>query len=163
LNFFNAYLVIYMAIQNPVAKLRRLLWISLGVNTLNKQLFDLPPFQTHLDFYFVHSCVVSQDSIAGIARGQSSSPGRVKNFLFSASSRPALGSTQPPTSTGGSFPWGGGADHSPPNIAKVKKMWIYTFTRPYTFIMSQNGAPTAFIYGSHNFQWQISETSYMIY
>jgi hypothetical protein len=29
-------------------------------------------------------------------RGRSSSPGRVKNFLFSKSSRPALGSTQPP-------------------------------------------------------------------
>jgi hypothetical protein len=29
-------------------------------------------------------------------RGQSSSPGRVKNFLFSTSSRPALGSTQTP-------------------------------------------------------------------
>jgi hypothetical protein len=27
---------------------------------------------------------------------RSSSPGRVKNFLFSMSSRPALGSTQPP-------------------------------------------------------------------
>jgi hypothetical protein len=29
--------------------------------------------------------------------GRSSSPGRVKNFLFSTSSTPALGSTQPPT------------------------------------------------------------------
>jgi hypothetical protein len=33
---------------------------------------------------------------AGRLRGRSSSPGRVKNFLFSTSSRPALGSTQPP-------------------------------------------------------------------
>jgi hypothetical protein len=30
------------------------------------------------------------------ARGRSSSPGTVKNFLFSTVSRPALGSTQPP-------------------------------------------------------------------
>jgi hypothetical protein len=29
-------------------------------------------------------------------RGRSSSPGRVKNFHFSTSSRPALGPTQPP-------------------------------------------------------------------
>jgi hypothetical protein len=33
---------------------------------------------------------------AGRRRGQSSSPGRVKNFLFSKSSRPALLCTQPP-------------------------------------------------------------------
>jgi hypothetical protein len=33
---------------------------------------------------------------AGRPRGRSSSPGRTKNFLFSKSSRPALGSTQPP-------------------------------------------------------------------
>jgi hypothetical protein len=33
---------------------------------------------------------------AGRPRGHSSSPGRVKNFLFSSSSRPTLGSTQPP-------------------------------------------------------------------
>jgi hypothetical protein len=33
---------------------------------------------------------------AGRTRGRSSSTGRVKNFLFSTSSRPALGSTQPP-------------------------------------------------------------------
>jgi hypothetical protein len=33
---------------------------------------------------------------AGRPRGRSSSPGRVKNFHFSISSRPALGPTQPP-------------------------------------------------------------------
>jgi hypothetical protein len=46
----------------------------------------------------------SRDSSVGIATGYglddqgsgSPSPGRVKNFLFSISSRPALGSTQPP-------------------------------------------------------------------
>jgi hypothetical protein len=32
----------------------------------------------------------------GRPRGRSSSPDRVKNFVFSTSSRPALGSTQPP-------------------------------------------------------------------
>jgi hypothetical protein len=34
--------------------------------------------------------------LAGGPMGQSWSPGRVKNFLFSTLSRPALGSTQPP-------------------------------------------------------------------
>jgi hypothetical protein len=33
---------------------------------------------------------------AGRPRGRSSSPGRVKNFLFSTSSRSAVGPTQPP-------------------------------------------------------------------
>jgi hypothetical protein len=47
---------------------------------------------------------MSRDSSVGIAtgngldhqRGDGSSPGRVKNVHFSISSRPALGSTQPP-------------------------------------------------------------------
>jgi hypothetical protein len=66
-----------------------------------------------------------------VARGGSSNPGRVKNFHFSISSRPALGSTQPPIKwvPGGSFPgvrWQGReADRSPPTSAEVKKMWIY--------------------------------------
>jgi hypothetical protein len=77
---------------------------------------------------------------AGQPRGRISNPGMVKNFLFSTSSRPALGSTQPP------IQWVPGplylgvkrqgceADHSPPASAEVKKMWIYTSTPPYTFM-----------------------------
>jgi hypothetical protein len=57
-------------------------------------------------------CVRSRDGAVGIAtsygldtRGyRSSCPDRVKNFLFSTSSRPALGFTQPPMVTGGFFP-----------------------------------------------------------
>jgi hypothetical protein len=72
-------------------------------------------------------------------RGRSSSPGEVKNFLFSMSSRPALGSTQAP------IQWVPGAlspgvkrpgredDHSPPASAEVNKMWIYTPTPPHAF------------------------------
>jgi hypothetical protein len=73
--------------------------------------------------------------------GQSSSPGRVKNFLFSKSSRPALGSTQPPIqwAPGVLSPWvkrqGREADHSPPVSAEVKKMWIYTSTPLYTLMV----------------------------
>jgi hypothetical protein len=62
---------------------------------------------------------------AGRLRGPGSSPGRVKNFLFSTFSRQAMGSTQPP------IQWVLGvkrsereADHSPPTSAEVKKTWI---------------------------------------
>jgi hypothetical protein len=63
----------------------------------------------------------------GRRRGRSSSSGRVKNFLFSKSSRPAVGSTQPPIQwvLGALFRGvkrlGGEADHSPPASAEVKK------------------------------------------
>jgi hypothetical protein len=76
----------------------------------------------------------------GRRRDRSSSPGRVKNFLFSTSSRPALGPTQPPNqwvpgvlSPGVKRP-GNEADHSPPTSAEVKKMWIYTSNPPYAFV-----------------------------
>jgi hypothetical protein len=40
--------------------------------------------------------------------------------------------------TGGSFPGvkrqGREADHSPPTIVEVKKIWIYTSTPPYAFM-----------------------------
>jgi hypothetical protein len=69
-----------------------------------------------------------------------SSPGTVKNFLFSTWSRPALGSTQPPIqwvpgvlSLGVKRP-GRESDHSPPANAEVKKMWIYTSNPPYAFM-----------------------------
>jgi hypothetical protein len=68
---------------------------------------------------------------SGRPRGRSSGPGRVKNFLFSASSRPALGLTQ--TFAGVKRPRRE-ADHSPPSSAEVKKMWIYTSTSPYAFM-----------------------------
>jgi hypothetical protein len=67
---------------------------------------------------------------AGRPRGQNSSRGRVKNFLFSTSSRPALESTQPPLQwvpepyfPGVKRP-GREADHSPSVSAEVKKTWI---------------------------------------
>jgi hypothetical protein len=78
---------------------------------------------------------------AGRPTGRNSSPGGSKNFLFSSSCRPALGSTQPPIramDTGGSFPrvkrLEHEADHSPPVSAEVKKIWIYTSTPPYAFL-----------------------------
>jgi hypothetical protein len=68
-------------------------------------------------------------------------PGMVKNFLFSTSSRPAVGPIQPPIqwvpgalSLG--VKWlGHEADHSSPTSAEVKKIWIYTFTPLYAFMV----------------------------
>jgi hypothetical protein len=65
--------------------------------------------------------------LAGRLRGRSSSPEKVKNFLFSTSSRQALGSTQPPIQwvPGALSPAvkrpGRQADHSPPASAEIKK------------------------------------------
>jgi hypothetical protein len=91
----------------------------------------------------------SWDSVVGIATGyrlddrgvrvQDLSLGRVKNFLFSTSSRPALESTQPPIQwvpgalSLGVKRSGREADHSPSASAEVEKMWIYMSTPPYTF------------------------------
>jgi hypothetical protein len=78
---------------------------------------------------------------AGRLRCRSSSPGRVKNFLFSTSSRPVLGSTQSPIQgvpgalSSGVKRSGREADHSPPNSAEVKKMWLYTYNPPYAFMV----------------------------
>jgi hypothetical protein len=77
---------------------------------------------------------------AGRQRGRSSSPGRVKNFLFSMSSGPALGSTEPSIQrVSGALSPGvkrpvREADHSPPTSAEVKKMWIYTAIKFYLYI-----------------------------
>jgi hypothetical protein len=59
--------------------------------------------------------------------GRSSSPGRVKNFLSSTSSRPTLGFTQPPiqwvpgTFSPGVKRQGLESDHSTPISVEVKK------------------------------------------
>jgi hypothetical protein len=74
-------------------------------------------------------------------RGRSSSTGRIKNFLFSTSSRQALGPTQlpiqwvPETLSPGVKRLGHEADHSPRTSAEVKKMWIYTSTPLYAFMV----------------------------
>jgi hypothetical protein len=87
----------------------------------------------------------SWDSIVGIATGygqdNEGSPNRVKNFLFSTSSRLVVGPTQPPIQwvlgalSPGVKQQGREADHSPPTSAKVKKMWIYKATPPYAFMI----------------------------
>jgi hypothetical protein len=76
---------------------------------------------------------------AGRPRCLSSSPDRVKNFLSSRSSRPALGSTKLPTqwvpgalSPGVKRP--GCEANQSPTSAEVKKIWIFTSTPPYAFM-----------------------------
>jgi hypothetical protein len=91
---------------------------------------------------------MSRDSADGIATGyglgdrgcQSSSPGRVKNFFLSTSSRPVLGHTQPPSqcipgalSLGVKRP-GRESDHSPPPSVEINKTWIYTSGSPFAFM-----------------------------
>jgi hypothetical protein len=72
---------------------------------------------------------------------RSSSPGRLKNFLFSTSSRPVLGLTQPPIQwvTGALSPGvkrpGRESDYSPPTSVEVKKTLISTSTSPYAFVV----------------------------
>jgi hypothetical protein len=77
----------------------------------------------------------------GVGRPGFDSRQRQQIAHFSTSSRPALGSTQPP------IQWVPGdispdlkrlerdADHSPPSSAEVKKTWIYTSTPPYVFMV----------------------------
>jgi hypothetical protein len=90
------------------------------------------------NFAAVH---VSRDSIVGIGTGHGLDDRGigvrvpVGSRIFSTSSRPALGSGQPPIQwvPGALCPGlkgqGHEADHTPPTIAEVKKMWIYTSTR----------------------------------
>jgi hypothetical protein len=77
---------------------------------------------------------------AGRPRGWSSSLGRVKNFYFSISFRPALGPTRPPIHWVPVAPSSRlkrprrETDHSPPTGTEVKKNSSYISTRPYVFI-----------------------------
>jgi hypothetical protein len=68
---------------------------------------------------------------AGRPRGRSSSPGKVKHFLFSMSSKLILGPTQPPIQwvpvvlSPGVKGSERKIDNSPPSSAKVKKTWMF--------------------------------------
>jgi hypothetical protein len=90
--------------------------------------------------------VMSRDRAVGIAAGYGLNYRGVgvrlpvESKIFSTSSRPVLGSTQPsiqwvpgPLSPGIKQP-GRETVHSPPANAKIKKMWIYTSIPPYAFM-----------------------------
>jgi hypothetical protein len=89
---------------------------------------------------------------AGRPRGRSSSPGRVKNFHFSISSRPALG-TQPAIQwvqaalSPGLNRQGREADHSSPTSAEIKKIRIYTFT-PHTSLRLNYAQEQLYLYNT---------------
>jgi hypothetical protein len=89
----------------------------------------------------MNSSVMSRDSVVGIATGYGLDDRevgvrvQVGSGIFSTSSRPALGPTQPP------IQWipvvkrpGRDGDCSPSTSAEVKKMWIYTSTPAYAFM-----------------------------
>jgi hypothetical protein len=89
--------------------------------------------KTFIEFYIqtftVYTSRYSNSLRVGRPRGRISSSGRVKNFLLSTSSRPALGPTQPPIQwVPGLKRTGRETNHSPPASAEVKKMWLYTST-----------------------------------
>jgi hypothetical protein len=88
----------------------------------------LPPRKHHILFINVSILTIFRNfyTVVGIATGYGLDDGRVKNFLFSTSSRQAMGSTQPPIqcvpgalSPGIKRP-GRETDHSPPTNAEVK-------------------------------------------
>jgi hypothetical protein len=86
----------------------------------------------------------SRDSAVGIATAYGLedrsvgvlSPGGVKNFLSSTSSRPALEPTQSPIQWGtGDKEAGSESNDSSPASAELKKIWMYISTPPYTFVV----------------------------
>jgi hypothetical protein len=91
---------------------------------------------SYVEYYDTYKFRYSDWLRYGRSRGRSSSPGRIKSFRFSKSSRPPLGSTQPPIQwVPGVMRPGRETDQLSPACAVVKKMWIYTSTPPYTFMV----------------------------
>jgi hypothetical protein len=95
---------------------------------------------------YFHHRLRSRDSVVGIATGYGLDDrgvgvrAPVGSRIFSTSSRPALGSIQPPiqwvpgaVSPGVRRPWRE-SDHSPPASAEVKKTWVYTSTLLYAIM-----------------------------
>jgi hypothetical protein len=134
------FLVVSSLVYSPILKIETVYSSEASLNfyqSTRRQIpEDSPTFLT------------ARNICVGIATGyglddrgaRSSSPGRVKNFLFSKSFRPALRSTQPPIqweprvlSPGVKRP-GREADHVSPTSVEVKIMWIYTFPPSYAFM-----------------------------
>jgi hypothetical protein len=89
---------------------------------------------------------MSRDSAIGIATGWTtersgfeSRQGQEFSLLNVVQTGSGVHPTSYTMSTGSSFPGvkrqGHEADHSPPTSAEVKKMWIYTSTPPYAFMV----------------------------
>jgi hypothetical protein len=86
---------------------------------------------------------VRRDSVIGTRneqlRDKSSSPGNVKNFLHVAQTGSGAHLAFYPMGIGSFSPEmkrpGREADNSPPTSAEDKKMWIYTSTPTYAFMV----------------------------
>jgi hypothetical protein len=82
----------------------------------------------------------SRDSVVGIATGYGLDDRGVGSWIpvgsriFSSPRRPDRLWGPPSTLSPGVKRPGREADHSPPAIAEVKKMWIYTSNTPYAFM-----------------------------
>jgi hypothetical protein len=108
---------------------------------------------------------------AGRPRSRSSSSGKVKNFLFSTSSRPALGFIQPP------IQWVPGdlspgekrpereADHSPPISAEVKKvdLYIHSFIRLHGIVLNWLSTGTALPFSSLQSEYKLDRNSSLLF
>jgi hypothetical protein len=93
----------------------------------------------------MYSSSRSRDSVVGIATGWATEElgfdsryGKELSFLPVVQTGSGVHSTSCPMSSRASFPGVKRpvreADHSPLASAKVKKIWIYTFTPPYAFM-----------------------------
>jgi hypothetical protein len=132
---------------NVEESLNIILFIYRGSDTCNTN-STLNHEEHNLELHSILLIFRNRDSSVGIATGYgldeegggSSSPCRVKNFLFSTSSTPALGPTQPfIQEVPGALSPGvkrsvREADHSSPINAQVKKIQIYTSIPPYAFM-----------------------------
>jgi hypothetical protein len=103
-------------------------------------------------------------SVIGIATAYgvgSPSPGKVKSFYLSISSRPAMGYTRPPVYyvPGTLSPeirrQGREADHSPPTSVLVKKTWIYTLKLVVCILLRVLGHVQGFRLTQHWFEYFI--------
>jgi hypothetical protein len=97
-------------------------------------------FENLAEFNYLKPTATNQNYFHEEIKGRCSSPGRVKNFIFSTSSRPVMGATQPPIqwvpgclSLGAKRP---GLEAVPSSAvsAEVNKLWIYTSYPLYSFM-----------------------------
>jgi hypothetical protein len=148
LNYFLLWLKRKAKVKSdpPVNKCWRklivyLFTVVLPVNLQTSSLYEIGFCEiSHFRLAFITNR--SRDSSVGVATGYGLDDRGVgvrvpvgSRIFHSATSRPALGPTQPP------IQWvpvvkrpGRIAGHSHPTSAKVKKTWIYTSTPPYVFM-----------------------------